>query len=267
MKSRLLSLVASMLTLPLAAACGMPVFYKNDARKAPKLQFRKDGTFRILHLTDIHEVDPEMDDDEDAAIPRDKSRETVNVIEKSIEKTDPDLVVFGGDNLSGYWEEFTYEYVQKTINKITAPIRKRGIPFAIVFGNHDSELSQFFREFQMCCYLRYENCIGTLNAAEMHGCGNQNILIYAADGSKPVFNLWLMDSNDYPHDETGKKLNGYDRLHDDQLAWYERTAEALRAQNGGEPLPAMLFQHIPVNQETDLLTEVPAGTQGAVERG
>lgn len=264
-KSRFLKHILSMMTLPFAAACGMPTFYKNDARKAPELKFGGDGKFKILHITDIHEVDPEMDDDENFAVPRDCSVETVNVIEKSIEKADPDLVVFGGDNISGYWQEFDYEYVQKTIDKITLPMRKKNIPFAIVFGNHDSEIQKFFREFQMLCYMRYENFIGTLNAEEMHGCGNQNIIIKSSNGKKAAFNLWLMDSNDYPHDENGHKTPGYDCLHKDQLDWYERTAEKLKEQNGGEPLPSMLFQHIPVYQEYEGLKKVPEGTPDALK--
>ena len=81
-----------------------------------------------------------MDDDPDKTVAITCSLETVNVIKESIERAKPDLVVFGGDNLSGYWQEFTYDYVEKTIDKITKPLRDKNIPFAIVFGNHDSEI-------------------------------------------------------------------------------------------------------------------------------
>ncbi len=256
MKSKILKSILTSALLPFTAACGMPVMYKNHKRRSPELKFDSDGKFRILHLTDIHEVDPEMDDDENPAVPRDKSREAMNVIEKCLDKTNPDLVVFGGDNISGYWQEYTYNYVEKTINKITEPIRKRNIPFAIVFGNHDSELEQFFREFQMMLYMRYDNFIGCLNAEEMHGCGNHNILIKSSKSDKPAFNIWMIDSNDYVRDENGKEIGGYDCVHADQLDWYERTAEKLKAENGGEPLPSILFQHIPVSQEYDVIYEV-----------
>lgn len=256
-----------MLAMPFTAAAGVPVFYKSNACKAPELKFKEDGKFRILHITDIHEVDPEMDDDPDKTVAITCSLETVNVIKESIKRAKPDLVVFGGDNLSGYWQEFTYDYVEKTIDKITKPLRDKNIPFAIVFGNHDSEIQKFFREFQMLCYMRYDNFIGTLNAEEMHGVGNQNILIKSSKSDKAAFNIWLVDSNDYPHDETGKRLNGYDHIHKDQLDWYERTAEKLKAENSGEPLPSILFQHIPVTQEYDALIKVDANTEGAIKRG
>lgn len=58
-----------------------------------------------------------MDDEEDRQIPISKSKETINVIRRCIEIANPDLIVFGGDNISGYWQEFTYEYMYNTIKR------------------------------------------------------------------------------------------------------------------------------------------------------
>ncbi len=256
MKSKVLKTILTSALLPFTAACGTPTINKNRPHNTPELKFGKDGKFRILHLTDIHEVDPEMDDDENPDVPRDKSAEAMNVIETCLEKAKPDLVVFGGDNISGYWQEYTYDYVERTIAKITEPIRKRNIPLAIVFGNHDSEIERFFREYQMMLYMQYENYVGCMNAEEMHGCGNCNLLIKSSKSDKPAYNIWLIDSNDYPRDENGNHLEGYDCVHKDQLDWYERTAQKLKEENGGKPLPSILFQHIPVSQEYDAIEEV-----------
>ena len=49
--------------------------------KKPPLRFRGDGTFRILQLSDIHLVDPEMDDDEDRSIPLLNEARTLEVLE------------------------------------------------------------------------------------------------------------------------------------------------------------------------------------------
>ena len=94
-------------------AKGLPDSKKYIKEKQAPLRFGADEKFRILHLTDVHEVDPEMDDEEDRQIPINKSKETINVIRRCIEIANPDLVVFGGDNISGYWQEFTYEYMYK----------------------------------------------------------------------------------------------------------------------------------------------------------
>ena len=254
------------LSLPCLAAIGTPQKWKSAKFKRDEpapLKFGADGKFRILHITDIHDVEPIMDDDENREIPESCDKETLNVIEKLVEKTNPDLVVFGGDNISGYWEEFTYNYVQSTIQKITAPIRKRNIPLCVVFGNHDGEAG-FHTEFQMMQYMEYENCRSNLNDADVYGCGNCCITVKDSSGKKDAFALWMINSNDYQRNAD----NGlcYDCVHDDQIKWYEKRAAELKAANGNKPLPAILFQHIPVQQELDGFSQVTENDDFTFER-
>lgn len=54
-----------------------------------KLQFRKDGSFRILHLTDIQE----------GLHPR---KDTMHLLNGLLAETMPDLVILTGDQLKGY---------------------------------------------------------------------------------------------------------------------------------------------------------------------
>lgn len=237
--------------------------YRFERETPAPLKFGADGKFKILHITDIHDVEPVMDDDEIREIPENKDKETINVIESLVAKTNPDLVVFGGDNVSGYWEEFTYDLIQSTIQKITEPIRKRNIPLCVVFGNHDGECG-FHTEFQMMQYMEYANCRSNLNDADVYGCGNCCVTIKSSDGEKDAFAIWLMDSNDYERDESGD--TGYDHVHEDQIAWYEKRAAELREANGGDPLPAILFQHIPVQQELDGFKEVTEKDEYTFER-
>lgn len=247
-------------------AMGFPKKWKTDRfkREAPApLKFGADGKFKILHITDIHDVEPIMDDDENRDIPNNQDKETINVIEKLVEKTNPDLVVFGGDNVSGYWEEFTYDYIQSTIQRITAPIRERNIPLCVVFGNHDGEVG-FHTEFQMMQYMEYANCRSNLNDENVYGCGNCLVTIKDSKGEKDAFAIWLFDSNDYEVNEDGS--GGYDHVHDDQIEWYERKAEELKKANGGIPLPAILFQHIPVQQELNGFKEVTKDDEYTFER-
>jgi predicted MPP superfamily phosphohydrolase len=247
-------------------AMGKPNKWKTDnflrAEKEP-LKFSDDGKFRILHLTDIHDVMPEMDDDDNREIPENKDKETLNVIEKCLEESKPDLVVFGGDNISGYWEEFTYNYVESTIKKITKPIRERNMPLCVVFGNHDGEVG-FHTEFQMLMYMEYPNCRSNLNDADVYGTGNCCVTIKSSKEDKDAFAIWLIDSNDY--DEKPGEDNGYDHVHEDQIAWYEKRSSELKEANGGEPLPAILFQHIPVQQELRGFKEVTKDDEYTFER-
>ncbi len=254
--NKILKSFISGFTIPCLMAMGEPMKWKSAKFRREKpspLKFGEDGKFRILHITDIHDVEPEMDDDENREIPESRDKETINVIEKLVEKTNPDLVVFGGDNISGYWEEFTYDLVQSTIRKITAKIREKNIPLCLVFGNHDGE-EGFHKEFQMMQYMEYPNCRSNLNDADVYGCGNCCVTIKSSKEDKDAFALWLIDSNDYQRNDEGDLP--YDCVHDDQIDWYESKAEELKIANGGKPLPAILFQHIPVQQMLDGFLEV-----------
>lgn len=253
-------------TLPCLGAMGSPKKWKSAKfkRDEPKqLKFNENGKFKILHITDIHNVEPIMDDDENREIPESRDKETINVIEKLVEQTNPDLVVFGGDNISGYWEEFTYDYVKSTIERITAPIRKRNIPLCVVFGNHDGE-EGFYTEFQMLQYMEYENCLSNLNDADVYGCGNCCVTIKSSKSEKDAFAIWLIDSNDYQRNKEGGL--SYDCVHDDQIAWYEEKSAQLKSENGDTPLPSILFQHIPVQQMLDGFEEVTADDDYTFER-
>lgn len=252
-------------------AKGLPNSHRHIRSNQSPLRFGMDGKFRILHLTDIHEVDPEMDDDENRQIPINKSNETLNVIRRCVELAKPDLVVFGGDNISGYWQEFNYDYMRKTIKKIVEPIAEKNIPLAIVFGNHDAEAEPtcpcLAKENQINIYCEYENFRGTMNDEDVHGCGNYNLPIISSDGSRVAWNVWCVDSNDYVRDEKYNvvKDGGYGFVFDDQIEWYENKAAKLKTENGGKTVPSVLFQHIPVLQEYDKLTEVKKDTPGALE--
>ena len=264
--SKILKSFLAGLTLPCLAAMGTPHKFRSAKfeREAPApLKFGADGKFRILHLTDIHDVEPEMDDDENRAIPESRDKETLNVIETLVARTNPDLVVFGGDNISGYWEEFTYDLVKSTIEKITKPIRERNIPLCVVFGNHDGE-EGFHTEFQMMQYMEYSNCRSNLNDADVYGCGNCCVTIKSSKSDKDAFAIWLIDSNDYQRRADGDFA--YDCVHPDQLEWYEKRAGELKTANGGEPLPSVLFQHMPVQQMLDGFEEVSAGDDYTFER-
>lgn len=239
--------------------------------RKPPLRFRADGTFHILHLSDVHLMDPEMEDDDPVRTdPLFYEARTFEVLEKSADVLQPDLAVLTGDVVNGYLSDLNYNFIYRIIRKVTDVFARRNIPMAVTFGNHDSELN-FHREIQTAMYMEYDGFYGTFNDEEMYGCGNCFLPILSRDGSgRKAFGLWLIDSGDYVRDENMKILEGYDYVHESQIAWYEKTAAALKAENGGVPLPAILFQHIPVQQEYDLIRKVDApvpGTNGFTRDG
>ena len=53
-----------------------------------------------------------------------------------------------------------------------------------------------------------------------------------------------------------------DRLTFDQINWYRQQSAAYKAQNGGQPLPALAFFHIPLPEYNEA-----ARTENAILRG
>lgn len=220
-----------------------------------ELQFHN-GKFKILILSDIQDTDTPQ-------------KETTALVEAALDSTQPDLVVLLGDNTAGWWKGVDKAKTQAAVEAVATPLDSRRIPFALVFGNHDHEglcsdengmTEEEAKQFLLSCYQKYETCLAVAGE-DLTGLCNYNLPIQSSDGQKIAYNLWFMDSNPYtPENEGG----GYGYVHPDQIAWYEKTAAELKAQNGGETVPAMLFQHIIVPEVYDMLQEVERGTAGAV---
>lgn len=213
--TRLLSII---LTVVMIISC-IPVFA--SAEGETQLQFGSDGKFKIMLFADIQDDDP-------------IEETTLQMMHECLDKYKPDLVIYLGDNGVAYTEK---EY--STVKAITAPCVEKGVPYAIVFGNHDGE-REVSRE-KLLTYYQEFGCLTTDADPDIYGCGNCNLPILSSDGKKTAFNLWLIDSGSSNPD---KEVGGYDYVHEDQIEWYKNTAEELRNANGGKVVPSILFQHI-----------------------
>ncbi len=190
------------------------------------LRFDDNGEFKIMLFADIQ-------DDENV------EESTLVLMREGIEKYNPDLVIFLGDNTVAGGAENQ----EKAIKTILAPCVESNTPFAFVFGNHDQEQG-VAKEDLFAMYVLHGGGLNlTWDAPGIYGCGNSNLLIYSSKNIlKPVFNLWLVDSGSSLHD--GDEWLGYDYVREDQIEWYKNTADALKLLNGGKVIPSLLFQHI-----------------------
>lgn len=231
------------------------VGFAAEKTEETQLQFR-DGKFKILVLSDL----------QDTHTPQ---KETTALMHAAIDRANPDLIILLGDNTAGWWKGVDKAQTEAAVDAVAKPIDERGIPFALVFGNHDHEglcdenngmTEEEAKEWILACFQKYKTCL-TVEGEELTGVGTYNLPILGSDGTKNVFNLWLMDSNPYTPDEEG---GGYGYVHEDQTAWYQRTSDALKAENGGEPLPSLVFQHIIVPEAYEMFNTVKFGTKGAV---
>lgn len=217
----------------------------------------KDGKFKILILSDIQDTNTPQ-------------KATADLMKAAIEKTKPDFIALTGDNTAGWWKGVNKEQTKEAVDKVAGVIDGYGIPFALVFGNHDHEglcdekngyTEEQAKQFILECFQQYDTCLA-VGGEEMTGYCNYNLLIKDSKGEKDAFNMWFMDSNPYASDEEG---GGYGYVHEDQIAWYEKTANELKEQNGGSVIPSILFQHIAVPEVYDMFTVVDKGTKGAVK--
>ena len=210
--------------------------------KKEPLRFNKDGKFKIMLIGDLHEY-YDMKSDNAAA----KVDDTLNLLTKAVSELGPDFVIYLGDNARAATES----QMRSIISRITYPVSVNEIPFDLVFGNHDRECDVPLKT-QLKLYQEHDNCYAFNADDSISGCGNHNIIIKSHDGEKDMFNLWLIDSHNLYED---RSKSYYDVVHEDQLEWYKKTAKELAEKNGGKPIPSLVFQHIPVPEEYELLRE------------
>lgn len=110
----------------------------NDPR--PALRVSADGKFKILQISDTHMVTgvgkcKDAIDGVGKALPESEADPlTVIFLGNILDQEKPDLVIFTGDQL-----HHDIPDSQSAIFKVVAPLIERSIPWAAVFGNHDSE--------------------------------------------------------------------------------------------------------------------------------
>lgn len=237
---RLVSLVLSVLML--IGLLPMATFSSSAAFNDPALKFDENGEFVFMQISDVQD-DEEVDET------------TLSVIAKAVDRYNPKLAVFTGDNVGGGLIESRFK---SSADQFLAPLINKGVRFAVTFGNHDSEGIAYSRQNQYNYYISKPYAID-YDEPGLNGVGTGAIPVYSHDGSRVAFCVFPADSGDY--DSNGN----YDRVENDQVAWYESEMIRLKALNNGNPVPTMVFQHIPVYEIYDtMLTQVSSGTAGSV---
>ncbi|WP_448810362.1 metallophosphoesterase family protein [Agromyces bauzanensis] len=202
---------------------------------APTLTFHPDGTFKLVQFNDTQ-------DDEHT------DRRTVELIEKTLDSEQPDMVLINGDVITGGCE--TRLAVKQAINNVVWPMESRGIPWAVTYGNHDEDSlpqSGVDEAMMLDFYRSYDHNLNAESVAGLTGTGNTIVPIGSAAGAREAFALWLLDSGRYaPGTIAGQDFSGYptwDWLRMDQVAWYRSESQQLE-QRLGRKLPGLMFIHI-----------------------
>lgn len=197
----------------------------------------------------------------------------VKMLDAAYDRVNPDLVVFTGDNILGNHlrdarfgsrkvilsPDGEYEAMKTAIHHIAEPVDRRGIPFTMIYGNHD-DMNFISKEKQAEIWKGYDSFVGLDDSGDSGDVATFNLPVMSSDGKKTAFNLWFIDSARLDKAEekchTGVKKQA--------VEWYINKSNLLKEQNGGKPVPSVLFQHIPFSEMTRLNSPCKKDDYGAL---
>ena len=197
-----------------------------SAQQQSPLRFGADGTMKIVQFTDTH-----------YKYGKKASRTAVEMMAEVLDAETPDFVIITGDLVYS-------KGVAGALPELLAPVVERGIPWAMVFGNHDEQfdmtLSEMYDTMQ-----GMPGCVMPLRRQEVES-PDYTVDIFASDGSdRIVGTLYCLDSHSAAR---VAGLGKYAWLTHDQIGWYRKESMARTAANGGSPLPSLMFMHIPLQE-------------------
>lgn len=209
----------SIVLVLLVASC----LFVQAAEKLKELNFRKDGTFKIVQFTDIH-----WENDMPA------NQLTLLTMGTLLDREQPDLVVLTGDIVTSSDPELGWP-------QVVAPMVDRQINWVATLGNHDSEGNTSRHEVHQILSALPFNL--NQSAADVAGEGNFSLPVKSTAGNKDGAVLYFFDSHAY----AGTNMPGhYDWVKINQIEWYKQQSDQYREANRNYPVPSYAFLHIPL---------------------
>lgn len=204
-----------------------------------ELKFNRDGKFKIVQFTDVH-----------FKYGNPASVIALERINQVLDAEHPDLVIVSGDVVYA-------APADSGMRQVLEPIARRKIPFVVTFGNHDDE--QGMTREQLYDIIR--TVPGNLLPDRGATLSPDYILTVKSSSvpNKDAALLYCMDTHAY---SPLKDVKGYAWLTFDQIGWYRMQSAAYTSQNGGQPLPALAFFHIPLPEYNEA-----ASDENAILRG
>jgi predicted phosphodiesterase len=191
------------------------------------LKFSRNGQFKIVQFTDTH-ID----------LIKGANLEVYETIRKVLENEKPDLVMLTGDVV-------TQDDPQQAYLKLSEIFSAFNTPWAMVFGNHDSEHN--FTRKQLAEFLQSLPLCMNDDKGMIQGNSNFTLAVMGKNKSAAAV-LYCMDSNTYS--TLKPAVDGYGWFNTSQIDWYRNNCYSFSAGNSGKPLPALAFFHIPLPEYT-----------------
>ncbi|MGN0066616.1 MAG: metallophosphoesterase family protein [Bacteroides sp.] len=203
--------------------------------KPNKLRFNTKGEFKVVQFTDVHYVPGKPEE----------SKKALECIDQVLDAEQPDLVVLTGDIIYG-------SPAEEAMRTVLQRVSDHQVPFVATLGNHDDE--QEMKRADLYRLISSWPC--NLQLAEQT---DFVVPVAASDGSKTTALLYIIDSHSY---STLPDAKGYAWIDGDQINWYRTQSRQYADQNGGTPLPALAFFHIPLPEYGQA-----ARSEGCILRG
>ncbi|KAJ8095182.1 Phosphatase dcr2 [Marasmius tenuissimus] len=190
--------------------------------RAPPLHFSREGKFKIMQIADLHySVSVGECKDVRFSLCSASDNLTGTLLANMLDAERPDLVVFTGDQLNGQdtsWDP------KSVLAKFAKAVTDRQIPWAAVFGNHDSE-NGATREEQVKLMQGLPYSLVESGPKDVHGVGNYVLKVRSADPSKThILTLYFLDSGSYSKgvfDWFGFfRGTEYDWIRQNQIDWF-----------------------------------------------
>ena len=221
----------------------------------PNLKTNSSGEFKVIMMSDLQDG-KQMD------------ARTMALSEKMLQIEKPDMVIIGGDCIAGYDGSInSVDDVKQAMSQVASVFEKNHVPWAVVLGNHDTEFRMklpFTRRDMITAYSKYPYNMNKVGPKNVFGAGNDCLSIKDNSGKKPIFNLWLLDSNMYapsniveftkglPKDKADNGWYQYDWIHTDQVWWYYSTSKKMEEKYGAK-IPGLMYFHMPIREFIDLI--------------
>jgi len=224
-------------------------FAKIEAKQPALPQFRSDGTFKVVQFTDLHmQVQPS--ETLKKWYPPSET-ETIKILESVLEAERPDFVAYTGDICEIDSHSCMEEKNQTAVlHAAFGPTERRGIPWAITFGNWDRAPDANMTGAQIADFLNrsFNHSFNRQAPVGVVGDSVFDVPIMLpgsnmSQGNPPGAVLYFLDT----HANDGcEGKDGTGCIYPSEVAWYNATSAAYRKQNHGRPVPGFAFFHIPL---------------------
>ncbi len=213
-----------------------------------------DKPFRVLQITDLHIGGGYLSRHEDM--------QALSIMIRAIKSTSPDLIVLTGDLACPVARLTLSRNNLHSYRMIAELLENIGIPYAVVFGNHDTAKNSTHNRRELAQYLMTkEHCLMAETQDTEVLTGFSNYIIKLRDKSGKLNSvLFMFDSNEYMVKD---RKRVYDYIHEEQVQWYERETRRINEQEGRQVL-SFAYMHIPLEEYREAWNAVINAEKSAI---